>query len=108
MVESEPLRTNVSIGLQESGGPAKQKMARIGEDMFGIPGYMDTSGSCDEGVLQPCEYTKYLTYTTVASTGLPGELCIFCFPFWGCEFTFCKVLPQWGQVLATCVSGGAV
>ena len=105
---TENLKVNSSLQAQETGGPATQNMARVGEDFFGIENYMDTSGSFEEGMCQPCNYKKYLTYTLVASTGLPGEACIFCGPFWGFEFVCLKILPQWATCLASMASGGAV
>ena len=103
---AEKLKLNVFHKARESG-PVAQKMERVGS-FGGIDGYMDTSGEFAEGVCQPCQYTKYLTYNTVASTGLPGEACIFCFPFWGFEFVCLKVLPQWSTCLGTCIQNGLV
>jgi len=96
------------LGLQKTlGSPEKQEFGRFSDNMFGINNYMDTSGSCEDGFFQPCAYKKYLTYTAVASTGLPGEVCFLC-PFWMFEFTFCKVIPQWALCLGTIISGGGV
>jgi len=102
------LKTNSSIQQKEKGEPREQNMERIGQNMFGIEDYMDTSGTCQDGLCQPCDYKKYVTYITVGKTGLPGEFCIFCFPFWGFEFTLCKLVPQWTQCLVTVISGGAI
>lgn len=103
-----PLNTNATLQLQETGGPAVQNMARIGEDMFGIPGYMDTSGQFTGGICQPCEYEKYLTYKLINDATGYGPVCIFCGPCWGFELVFLKTLPQWSTCLATWISGGAV
>tara|TARA_B110000211_G_scaffold75799_1_gene88733 strand:+ start:668 stop:1003 length:336 start_codon:yes stop_codon:yes gene_type:complete len=107
-IDKTPLRTNTSIKLQETGGPAQQKMARIGEDMFGIPGYMDSSGQFSDGICQPCEYEKYLTYKLINDATGVGAACVLFFPCWGFELMVCKILPQWSTCLVTTCSGGAV
>ena len=108
MVEHVPLKLNASIELGEKGGPAIQRMARIGEDMFGIPGYMDSSGEFSEGICQPCEYKKYLTYKLVNDATGVGAACVIFFPCWGFELMVCKILPQWSTCIGSACQNGLV
>jgi hypothetical protein len=101
---SGKLSVNSTIQMKETGGPTPQKMARIGEEWFGIEHYIDTSGfDFKEGVFYWCpwHYDRYLTYQTAKSVTGNGALGIVCVPCWGAEAS-CKCLAQWSSVFASC------